>query len=133
MILAQQIATYLYYLELGIFEPENSNGNIYIDRLPEGEQKIAIYNRGGVQSDSKLGYQTPGIQIVYRGNRNPIDSFQIAESLFFALNGFNGDTFIDGGNYIVSCLSQQAGPEILGANENGYFEYSMNFLVEYQL
>jgi hypothetical protein len=133
MLLAEQIATYLDTCDLGTYSPSGSSGNIYIDMLPEGENKIAIYNKGGPSHDSKLGYKHPSIQIIYKGNRNPIEAAGIADSIFDALHGFHSDYFVNGQNYIVSCLSSQSQPEMIGANEQGYFEYSMTFIVEYKI
>lgn len=134
MILAEQIAYYLAGLELGNYSDVDTDGNIHIDKLPDGEAVIAIYNRPGRPSDCKLGYQTAGIQVIYRGDKNPIESMGIAEEIFFALHGFYRDYFLaDYGNYIVSCLSEQGSPECLGANQNGNFEYSMNFNIDYKV
>ena len=133
MILAEQIAIYLNYLELGIYSPDGIDGNIYVDKLPDGEQLISIYNRQGVESDSKLGYYTAGIQVIYRGNKNPIDSFEVANNILLALHGFHSDFFAVGENFIVSCLSINGSPQCIGTNANGNFEYSMNFNVDYKV
>jgi hypothetical protein len=132
MILAEQIANYLFYLDLGIYGSNTTEGNIYIDALPEGKEMIALYNKPGGRPDSKLGYQSAGIQILYRGTEDPISSMQVAEDIYFALYSFEKEAFIGGGYYIVSCLSQQSGPERIGQSQNGEYEYSMNFVIEYK-
>jgi hypothetical protein len=133
MILAEQIAIYLNYLELGIYSPNGIDGNIYIDILPDGEQLISIYNTPGIKSDSKLGYFSAGIQVIYRGNKNPIDSFKIANDIMQALHGFHSDYFAMGENFIVSSLSLNGSPECIGTNKNGNFEYSINLDVDYKI
>mgnify|MGYP003401820363 CR=1 len=133
MILAEQIANYLFYLDMGIYSPNDNDGNIYIDLLPDGEQLICLINRSGFQSDSKLGYTSAGIQLIYRGNKNPIDSFQVASDLHFSLHGFHDDVFCVGGNHIVSCFCQQGSPTFIGDTAQQKFEYSINLVIDYKI
>ena len=133
MILAEQIAFYLDSKELGNYSDCDTDGTIHIDRLPDGEKLIAIYNRSGRPSDSSLGYQKPGIQIIYRGDKNPIESMEAADEIFTVMQGFYNDYFLETyGNIIVSCLSENGGAYGLGANKNGNYEYTMNFNIDYK-
>ena len=133
MILAEQIAYYLASKELGNYSDCDTDGTIHIDKLPDGEKLIAIYNRSGRPSDSKLGYQTAGIQIIYRGDKNPIESMDIADEIFFVMQGFHNDYFLSTyGNVIVSCLSENGGAYGLGANKNSNYEYTMNFNIDFK-
>lgn len=133
MIIAEQIATYLSENSIGSYSENSTDSTIFIDSLPDGDDIISIYNKSGVKSDSKLGYFTAGIQIIYRGTRNPIESCEIADSIHELLHGFNKDYFVTGENYIVSCLSIQGSAVGIGVNKNGNFEYSLNFNVEYKV
>lgn len=132
MLISEQIAIYLSILELGIYSPDGTDGNIYIDQLPPGKQYISIYNRGGIPGDDKLGYTIPGIQIIYRGDSNPISSSKVAQDIYECLIGIHDRKIYDDGNHIVSFLSENGGPTCLGTNEEGNFEYSTNFRVEYK-
>jgi hypothetical protein len=157
MLISQQIAYYLTYQGIANYTELDTEGNVFIDILPEGENRTGIYNRTGNKSDTKLGYQLAGVQIIYRGTQNPIESFTKAQEIYFALHGFSGffvsneslewgitemawlvgdvplDGYPDGGeNWIVSCLSNQGGAERIGISENGEYEYSINLVVDYK-
>lgn len=131
MILSIQVAKFLDSQEVGSYS-ESTEGNIYIDFTPEGGEKICINNRVGRKSDSMSDYRTAGIQVIYKGTENPIESLESAEKINNTLHGFSG-FFIPEGNEIVSCLNFQGGPYFLGVNNEGKFEYTMNYLIEYKL
>lgn len=133
MIIAEQIANYLFYLELGTYSPEGIDGNIFINALPEGREMISIYNRGGTEIDILNGYEKIGIQIIYRGTENPVYSFEIAQDLFRALTEVISMELIQGGNFIIGITAIQGQPEMLGRATAGEFEYTMNFVVEYKV
>ena len=158
MLISQQVGYYLAYQDVGSYTELDTEGNIFVDILPEGPERIAIMNRAGVRSDSIiLGYRSVGIQIIYRGTTNPLESYQKAQEIFETLHGFSGffvsneslewgitqmewlladvplDGYPDGGeNWIVSCLSPSGGAEKIGQSQNGEYEYTMNFVVEYK-
>lgn len=132
MLIAEQIATYLDEQAVGSYTPAAITGNILIDQISEEKETINILHRPGLKSDSKIGYQMGGIQIWYRGNKNPIQSYTKAKEIFDTLNGFNSDYFVAGENYICSCLSLQGAAERIGVDSNGNYEYSINFLVDYK-
>jgi hypothetical protein len=150
---------YIMYKELGVFTELYSEGNIYIDQLPEHRNSIAIFNQGGDTADVSLGYKSNGIQLLYRGDRNPIASYERAIDIFDVFNGIYNSFFIsneslewgrvevpwllqdapwdgypDGGaNYILSCLSPASGPQPIGTSQKGHYEYSMNFMIDYKV
>lgn len=130
--IAVQIATYLSYKGLCNFTPEDVTGNTYIDQLPEGNNLVSIFNTKGVKSDIK-DYRSLGIQIIYRGDSNPIESYNIADGIFLALQRFTG-YFTTTGNKIVDCYSLSGGgAELIGQDNNGSYEYSMNFIVDHKV
>lgn len=131
MTIAEQIATYLDSEGIGTFDLDSINSDIYIDTLPEQNQIFSIYNRVGSYSETNLGYQKIGIQVLYRGDTNPISSYEKALECYNELQGLDG-SFTSTGNYIVGCISMQDGPAAIGTDKHGNFEYSMNFLVEYK-
>lgn len=130
MILVEQVARYLHAQSLGTFDKTGITGNIFTDSFPTGDNKICIYNRGGIEPDIKNGYLSSGIQIIYRGTKDPIASYTIANNIFLALYDVKSTVFYAGQNDIVSCISDQSQPEGIGVDENGEHEYSMNFIIE---
>lgn len=133
MIIAEQIANYLFYLELGIYSPEGIDGNIYVDALPEKSQTISIFNRAGIESDILNGYEKTGIQIIYKGDENPVYSFEIAQLIFRTLTEVISKELIAGGNYIIGITTTQGQPEMMGRAKSEEFMYTMNFVVEYKV
>ena len=132
MEIAQQIAYYLFYLELGTYDEEGINGNIFIDILPEINNSIAIYNKGGVSPHFKAGYREINIQILFKGDKDSINSFKDAKNIFEALLERTGKLLdFDEFNYIVGFISNQSQPQHIGLDKNGNHEYSMNFSIEY--
>lgn len=129
--IAEQIAYYLSNKKVATYTPDDVTGNIFIDYLPEDNDIIAIFNTSGIKSDL-LNYRHLGIQVFYRGNTNPVTSFQKADEVFCFLNRKSG-YFMNGGNYIVDCNSIAGGVEHIGTDENGNHEYSMNFIVDFNL
>jgi hypothetical protein len=158
LLISQQIGHYLTFQGVARYAELGTDGNVYLDELPEGENLIGIYKRKAPQHiDSKLGFKFDGVQIIYRGSRNPVESMEKAEEIFEALHGFTGffmgndnltwggamiewsllkvpwSGYPDGGeNWIVSCLSPNGGVECLGLNKNRQHEYSMNFTIDYK-
>jgi hypothetical protein len=132
MLISKQVALYLHALGVGIYDEESANSTIYIDALPAENNVIAVYNRAGNGRDSKLGYTASGVQIIYRGNVNPITSMESAKQIFNSLVDLASIHFVEGENYIVSCKSLQGQPERIGQSKEGQFEYTMNFIIEYQ-
>lgn len=131
MTIMEQIATYLNNQGIATYE-DTINSEIFLERLPDGNNIFAIYNSKGRKIESNLGYKAAGIQVIYRGVKNPITSKVTADSCYDILQGFSG-YFVVGQNYIVSCLSLASGAENIGMTKHGEFEYSMNFIVEFKV
>jgi len=131
MSIAEQMAMYLSTEGAGLYTSDSDEGNIYIDQLSEKTNVIGLYNKAGA-AERVESYRKIGIQLLYRGDTNPIESYMSAEHCFSELQGFHGK-FIPLGNFIVSCFSQSGGgPEGIGQDQNGNFEYSINFIVEFK-
>lgn len=130
--IAYQVATYISDNSLGSFTPDEVGGNIYLDTLPEDANTISVFNTQGVPT-GLLSHRTLGIQILYRGDTNPIESYEKADEIFRLVNRSKG-FFMKNGNYVVNCYSPNgSGAERLGTDENGNFEYTMNFLITFSL
>jgi hypothetical protein len=60
---------------------------------------------------------------------DPRPAYERAVSIYNALHGFKAGYFVTGETYIVLCVSTQGSPAPLGRDENGRFEFSLNFEV----
>lgn len=130
--IAYQIATYLSDTSVGSFTPDDVTGNIYIDMMSETPNTIAIFNQGGLAQDL-TSHKELGIQIYYKGDSNPIQSYDKATEIFDCLQHLKGVIASDG-NYIVNCYSpNSSGPTRIGRDENGNFEYSLNFIISFSI
>lgn len=132
-MIAEEVAKFIEILGLGIFDPEGTTGNIFIEQLPDlPEKAIALYSSGAASADSKLNYDLVTVQILVRGSEDPRDAQSLAQEIYNELHAFGDAPFISGGSYIVSCLGLQSQPILLGKNDKGNFEYSLNFDIEFQ-
>lgn len=130
-MLVVEMAKYLAAQALGIFDETGVTGDIFIATLPPSPDScIALYPTGGYQSDSKLGYSDPTIQVLVRGDKDPRTAFNKAKSIYDTLHGFRNGVFFNGGLWVVSCLGMQSTPIHLGTDSNGRHEYSLNFKLE---
>lgn len=127
MEIAEQLATYLSNNNIGSYTPDDVTGNIFIDNLPETTDCIAIFNTSGTSSDL-LDYSVAGIQIYYRGNTNPIESYKQANKIFHMLHRKHGKLVE---SHIVDCYSPTSSAMHIGKDSNENHEYSMNFQISY--
>lgn len=84
-----------------------------------------------MKSDSKLGYETAGFEVIVRGSQNPLESRNDANQLYFSLHGLEGE-LIPNGNHVISCLGVKYGVAHIGTDTMGRHEFSLNFLIEYK-
>ena len=128
-----EIAKYLDGEGILTFDEQGVTGNTFIEGLPQTpDEVIAIYRRGGTQSDPKLPYDNIGMQFIVRGDIDPRPAVELAQNIYDELHGFSSGRFIIDGEWIVSCIGAQGGPVRLGRDDNGRIEYSINFDVSYQ-
>jgi hypothetical protein len=133
MSLLTQIAEYLNDQSVGIFDETGITGNIFIAAMPQSPDTcISIYPSGGLKSDSKFKYDNPTFQVMVRGTTNSIVANDLAQTVYNTLDGFHGDTFINGGFWVVSCFGIQSQPTWIGIDANNRHEFSLNFQIEYE-
>lgn len=130
-MLLVEIAQYLHNRGLVNFDETGVSGDCFISVLPSSpDEVVALYPSGGIEADGKLGYDSPGVQILIRGSQNPISALSRAQSIYDALHGFGSGTFVPGGTWIVSCFCAQSGPVYLDRDQNERPEYILNFDLE---
>lgn len=132
MLLTKQVATFLSNHGIGRFEEGGSGGNIFINSMPSSpNEAIAIYATGGPMIDPRNEYAGRAIQVLIRTAANdPRPGETRAQAVIDVLKGFNSGYLAAGGNYIVDISAQQDGPNNIGTDENGRYEFSQNFIVQ---
>ena len=129
-MLLDEIAEYLQFKNLGVFDPIGNTGDIFIFTMPSSPDNIiALYGRGGSAADGKLGYDPLSVEIIVRGIY-AIPTQQKAQNIYNVLQGFHNNNFIEDGTWIVSCIGDQSGPNFISKDENKRYEFSLNFTVE---
>lgn len=134
MMITKEIAVFLSEIGIGTFDETGLTGDIFINALPDQpDESISIYSTGGMASDQKREYDRVSIQVLIRSIPNNAKAAEEkAQAVIDVMAGFNSDYFADGGHYIFDTSALQAGPNNIGPDENRRFEFSQNFVVEYQ-
>lgn len=132
MLLTRQVAVYLSNHGVGRFSEGGSDGNVFINSMPSSpNEAIAVYATGGPPVDPRNEYVNRAIQVLIRTVPNdPRKGEATAQAVIDLLKGFNGGYLAAGGNYIIDIAAQQDGPNNIGQDDNGRYEFSQNFLIE---
>lgn len=132
MLLTRQIAIYLSNRGIGRFVEGGTGGNIFINAMPaQPNEAIAIFATGGPTIDPRNEYASRAIQVLIRTAANdPRPGETTAQSVIDVLKGFNTGYLAAGGNYVVDVEASQDGPNNIGQDENGRYEFSQNFIVQ---
>ena len=70
---AAEVARYLDEQGVCQFDETGVGGDAFVEILPDSPDEVmAVYSRGGSGADQSLPYDSPGIQIIVRGTRNPL-------------------------------------------------------------
>jgi len=126
-LLAVQIAQYLHDQGIGVFDPEGSSGNIFIDHMPDTpDEAIAIRQTGGGRVDMRVPFHQPTAQILIRGTADPRVAGATAAAAYDVMHGLTNGELTAGGVWIVKCQAITP-PACLGPDENGRHHYSINF------
>jgi len=129
-MLAIELARYLHDKGLVTFDQNGSQGSCFIGTIPpKPDEAVAIYHYEGLPASTVHGYDSPRLQVRVRGTEDPRVGFQLAQSIYEALHGFEG-YLVEGGYWIVSCEGLQSGPVHIGTDQNGRHEYTVNLEIE---
>lgn len=127
----EALAAYLQTSGLGVFDKIGTTGNIYIDVLPESpDEVIALRTSGGTGDEFAplwgLDSSFPSVQIIVRSDRMNLMSGQAkAEQIYKACRRLSLP--YDGGR-IFDSVAQY--PALLGTDQNGRAEYTINVQLE---
>lgn len=132
-MLIEEIAQYAATAGLGSYQPTGKGGNIFLLTLPDTPNAVmSVFLRGGTERDPNNEYTTASVQIIVR-DPSKIVGLERAKRVMDTFNGFNQDSFVDGGIHIVDCLASQGEPVDIGHDGKDRYEWSLNFTVEYKL
>lgn len=134
MNFSTQVARFLQANGFGIYKESGVGGNIFSQTSPAApDESISIYTQGGPPRDRTGTYNIVAVQILIRTKpKDPRDGETLANRIVEALNGYSSKQLIAGGNYIIDTEAVQSYANNIGQDENGRFEYSQNFLIEYK-
>lgn len=132
-MIAVEVGKYLGTQIAGVtYDESGSTGNVFIGHSPDTpDEVITIMTTGGLENDTKLGYDSPTIQVIVRGG-TPYDrsaGYSRAREVYDVLAGLTSTALPDG-TWLVMARALQSEPSDIGADENGRQEWSMNFLLE---
>lgn len=100
---------------------------ICLENMPtQPNQIIGVFGYSGGESDIRLPFDQPSIQVRVRGDENPMTSRNIAEQIY---NTYHGKSYfpLPSGEYVVGMIGSQSGPIPIGRDENGRHEHTVNF------
>jgi hypothetical protein len=131
MILEEAFARLLADKGLGTFSLSDASGTIYLITLPQSpDECMAVATYAGVESDSRLPYDEPNIQVRVRGTKDNAPSVKMrAQSVYDAIHGLGNYTLADG-SVIQLAVGNQAGPIYIARDSLNRHEYTVNFRTE---
>lgn len=125
-MLAEEFARYLDALGLVSFDPDSDGGDCFIEASPPQDGVLVVLTEyAGRQPDTRLPYDSPGLQVRVRGTSDPRTGRAKINAIYGALHGLSGIT-LPGGTYLVACLAISS-PTPMGRDQNNRAEYVVNF------
>jgi len=125
--LIEQVARAAGPARVGAYSPNDTTGTIFLSALPDTAgpgDRVAQY--GGIESDAKLGYDQPSIQVRVRGSDTdaPMPCGPLSGS---TTPSRLSSITLPGGIWLVSCVGTQGGPAYIGRDLSGRHEFTVNF------
>lgn len=110
----------------GLTYSESPGGNVFVGYLPSAPNRcVAVLPSGGYEADAGLPYDRPSIQVIVRGDDDPVWALDTWQLVYSALVALRNVTLPDG-TYLVSLLPIQSGPIHLGKDDSHRYQYGMN-------
>ena len=126
MSLTEGLAQWLENRNLLNFDPAGMEGDTFIEIMPPQTPNMAVSLTiaGGVESDSKLPYDEPLVQIRVRGDAtgDPRGSRDRAAAIWGELHGLS-DLMLPDGTYLVLAVAVQSAPQSIGQDALNRYEY----------
>lgn len=107
-----------------------AGGNVFEDDMPpEPDVAVGVYSSGGLPADSKLPFDSPGIEVIVRGDANPQTAIDLWWAVYDHVHALRYTTLPDG-TFLAWALVEQSGPFRIGPDESGRHRFSMNIQAE---
>lgn len=130
VLTAAEVCEYLHSVGLVQYDPEGVTGDCYAYRMPnKPDHAVMVEIIGGPTSSIAHAYELPQLHLLVRGGLDPREAETRALDLYRHLHALDSVT-LPRGTYVVSCRGIQSGPVPIGRDENGRFEFSLNFQLE---
>ncbi|MFD8685372.1 minor capsid protein [Streptomyces sp. NPDC059651] len=125
------IAQHLHDLGIVTFDESGTSGDCFLESMPSrpGTAVVLTVYDVAIESDSKLGYDEPRMQVRVRGGPNPSVSRLLCKQIRDELHGL-GPVPLPDGTLLILSVALQAAPAALGVNTNGEHEHVCNFRQE---
>lgn len=125
------VAQHLTARGIVTYDPDSTTGNTFLESMPSrpGIAVVLTVYDAAIESDSKLGYDEPRLQVRVRGGPDPSVSRLLCKAIRDELHGLGPVTLPDGTLLILS-IALQAAPASMGVNANGEHEHICNFRQE---
>ena len=131
MTLLEEIARLLEELGLGRYQPSGTNGDIVLGAMPDTPDQVVVLARtAGVESDARLGYDEPMVQVRVRGTAgDPVSGEARAQAIYDAVHGLSSRS-LPGGTWLVLSVGTQGGPVFVSRDPDGRDEWVVNLRME---
>lgn len=111
-------------------EAGSAGTNVFVDSSPDSpDNAVIVYSDGGPGADSKLPYDSPAVQIVFRTTANPTWALATAAAVYSKIHARRHVT-LPNGVELVWALFTQSQPRLVGTDTAGRLLYSMNLQME---
>lgn len=122
----KDIAQYLSDHYCGTFSETNSECSIFIEHLPDdGEFIIGLFSAPSEPPDVKTRLERPSLLVIVRGNRNPKDTFDFAQTVYKTLH--NAKDIPSEDYHIKHVAARQSGMSLWARDDNTRYEYSCEY------
>ncbi|MGW6455031.1 minor capsid protein [Streptomyces sp. NPDC055078] len=125
------IAQYLSERGIVTYDPAGASGNLFIESMPStpGVAVVLTLYDGGMESDSRLPYDEPRMQVRVRGTQDPRVSRALCARIRSELHGL-GSVVLPGGIELILAVALQGGPASIGVDANQRHEHVCNLRME---
>jgi hypothetical protein len=127
----EEVARLFEELDLGVYRPGGAGGDIFLVAMPDSPDAAVVLSRAaGAESDARLGYDEPVVQIRVRGAAgDAVGPEARAQAIYDAVHGLSGRE-LPGGTWLVLSVGTQGGPVYAARDANRRDEWTVNVRME---
>jgi hypothetical protein len=135
VMVASAVARWLHAQGLGVYQPDGSGGDVFVDTLPSAPgEAIMVTSTGGMAVDGgqEWRWSTPSVQLLARGSTDPRSSSSRLSRVAAAIVTLAGTTWVDetGTLRIDGARAVQGEPVRVGPDEGGRHRHSLNLSLD---